>query len=125
MKTKKKEIEKKERGVWLTIWLTFMLITNFFVALTYFLFNNTIAAAYPTMPIWVWYIYGILALSNFIWVIFLFKWRKWPFFAFCGNTLIALIMNLYIGVDLFTSFFGLIGPIILYLSMRSRWDLFE
>ena len=119
-----KETEKK-RGAWLTIWLIWMLVANFFTALIYLLLNKTIVSAYPNVAIWIWYIYGLVALANFILVIILFMWKKWPFFAFCGTTLIAFIMNLTIGLGIFATIFGLAGIIILYFSMKSRWNLFE
>ena len=118
------ETEKK-RGVWLTIWLVWMLIANFFTTLIYLVLNKTIASVYPNVALWIWYIYGLAALANFVFVILLFMWKKWSFFAFCGTTLVAFIMNLAIGLGIFTAIFGLIGPIILYLSMKSRWNLFE
>jgi len=118
------ETEKK-RGVWLTIWLVLMLIANFVTALTYLVLNKTISAGYPNIALWVWYIYGLLALANFVFLILLFRWKKWPFFAFCGITIVAFIMNLVIGLGIFAAISGLIGPIILYFSMKSRWNLFE
>ena len=118
------ETEKK-RGVWLTIWLVIMLIANFFIALTYLVLNKTIASFYPNVALWILYIYGLVALANFVFVILLFMWKKWPFFAFCGTTIIAFIMNLAIGLGIFAAISGLIGPVILYFSMKSRWNLFE
>jgi hypothetical protein len=116
---------EKKRGAWLTIWLILMLIANFFTALTYLILNKTVELAYPNVSITIWYIYGLLALANFVFVIVLFMWKKLPFFAFCGMAIISLIMNLAIlGLSIFTVF-GLVGPIILYFSMKSRWELFE
>ena len=116
---------EKKRGVWLTIWLVTMLIANFFTALTYLVLNKTIASLYPDVALWIWYVYGLVALANFVFVILLFMWKKWPFFALCGTTIIAFIMNLVIGLGIFATVFGLIGPVILYFSMKSRWNLFE
>ncbi|MFA7707548.1 MAG: hypothetical protein WCX73_01230 [Candidatus Pacearchaeota archaeon] len=116
---------EKKRGVWLTIWLIIMLIANFFTALIYLIFTKAMASVYPNVANWVWYVYGLLALVNFIFVIFLFMWKKWPFFAFCGVSIIVFIMNLAIGLDIFSALFGFFGIIVLYLSMKSRWNLFK
>ena len=51
-------------------------------------------------------------------------WKKWAFFAFCGIAGIAFVINLVIRGG-FSSILGLLGPIILYLIMRPKWDLFE
>ena len=118
--------KEKKRGVWLTIWLTFMLIGNLFIALIYLLLSKTVVApAYPNVALWVWYMYGLLTLENFVFVIFLFMWKKWPFFALCGMAMVAFILNLVIGLGILDSILGFLGPLILYLSMKSRWDLFE
>ena len=118
------ETEKK-RGAWLTIWLVFMLIANLFTALTYLVLNRTLSSVYPNVAPYIWYLYGSVTLANFVFVIFLFMWKKWPFFALCGTSIIAFIMNLAIGLGIFSAIFGLIGPIILYFSMKSRWNFFE
>lgn len=118
------ETEKK-RGAWLTIWLILMLIANLYSALLYLILNKTLMSVYPHAPLVAWYIYGLLTLANFVFVIFLFMWKRWAFFACCGTTLIAFILNLVIGLGIFSAIFGLVGIVILYLSMKSRWDLFE
>jgi len=119
-----KKIEKK-RGALLTIWLVIMLIVNFSWAVYSLLFNSTIASFYPNVPSWIFYIYGLVSLANFILVIFLFMWKKWPLFIFCGISIIVFIINLMIGLGILGSIFGLAGPIILYLLMKSKWDLFK
>ncbi|MCX6707966.1 MAG: hypothetical protein NT001_07610, partial [Candidatus Woesearchaeota archaeon] len=109
----------------LTVWLVIMLIANLFTALYYLILNSTIASVYPNVPTWIFYVYGLLGLANLAFVIFLFMWKRWAFFALCGCAIIAFIMNLAIGLGIVAAMFGLGGPIILYLIMRSRWDLFE
>jgi hypothetical protein len=118
-------VKVKRRGAWLTIWLIFMLVMNFFVALIYLGFNELRVSTYPNIPLWTWYLYGLLTLANFVCVIFLFMWKKWPFFVLCGIALAAFVINLAIGSNVLMSLLGLGGPIILYLSMKSRWNLFE
>lgn len=125
MTGKKSETTEKKRGAWLTFWLILMLILNFFVALSYLLFNKLMVLMYPKVSLGVWYVYGFAALANVVFVIFLFLWKKWPFYAFCGITLLAFIMNLAIGLGILSAILGLLGPIILYLSMKSRWKLFK
>jgi hypothetical protein len=116
--------EKKRSGL-LTGWLVFMLIANFFTALLYFILNSAIAPDHLNVPSWIFYIYGLLSLINFSLVIFLLMWKRWAFYALIGSAIIAFIMNLAIGVGIVTAIFGLVGPLILYLIMRPKWDLFE
>ena len=119
------KIESKKRGKLLTSWLVLMLIANTGTALTYLLWNSPVIATYPNVQSWIWYIYGLLGLANVVFTIFLFMWKKWAFFAFCGITTLAFILNLIVGLGIIAAIFGLTGPIILYLIIRSKWSLLE
>jgi len=46
------------------------------------------------------------------------------FFAFCRSAGVAFILNLIIGLGMI-AIFGLVGPVILYLILRSGWELLE
>jgi hypothetical protein len=115
---------KKERGLLLTSWLFLMLLINIGGALIYLLLGIFYPNLIPTIPSWAIYFFGISEILMVVFIIFLFKWKKWAFFALCGMAIIALIINLIIGVG-FTSILGLIGVVILYLLLRSKWDLLE
>ncbi len=116
---------EKKRGALLTIWLAIMLILNIITALSYLLLNASIASFYPGIPLWIFYLYGLLSLANAVFVIFLFKWKKWAFFAICASAAIIFIMNISVGIKTTAAIAGLLGPVILYLIMRPKWNLFE
>jgi len=116
---------EKKRGTLLTIWLILMLIFNGITALSYLLGGGFITSVLPTIPMWVIYSLGVFALLNFVFAIFLFMWKKWAFFGFCGSAGIIFVINLIIGIGFVSALLGLIGPVILYLIMRPKWDLFE
>ena len=118
-------IESKKRGKLLTFWLVLMLIVNAGTALAYLTWNSSIIAVYPNAPSWIWYIYGLLGLANVIFTVFLFMWKKWAFFALCGMAALTFILNLIIGLGIIYAIFGLAGPVILYLIIRSKWGLLE
>jgi len=117
--------EGKKRGVLLTAWLIFMLIANTGVTIYYFLFGPLIMAMLPTIPSWVIYALGIGALLNVVFTIFLFKWKKWAFFACCGMALFAMVINVAVIRLGITSILGLLGPVILWLLLRSKWNYLE
>ena len=119
------KVEGKKRGKLLTFWLVLMLIANAGTALTYLLWNSSIITTYPNVPSWIWYIYGLLGLANVVFTIFLFMWKKWSFFAFCGMAALTFILNLIVGLGIIPAIFGLAGPVILYLIIRSKWSLLE
>ncbi len=112
--------ENKKRGKLLTFWLVLMLIANALTALSYLLWNSAIIVAYPNAPSGIFYIYGILALANVAFTVFLFMWKKWAFFAFCGSASVIFILNLIIGLGILAAIWGLAGIVILYLILRSR-----
>ena len=116
---------EKKRGKLLTTWLIIMLAANAGTALTYLLWNSSIIDMYPNVPPSIWYVYGILGLANVVFTVFLFMWKKWAFFAFCGMATLAFILNLIVGIGIIASIFGLAGPVILYLIIRSKWSLLE
>lgn len=117
------EAEKKRGGL-LTAWLILMLIANAGTTVFYFLAGSLITTLLPTIPSWAPYVLGVMSLLNFVFTIFLFKWKKWAFFAFCGMAGIALVINIVIGTGI-SSLFGLLGPVILYLLLRSKWNYLE
>ncbi len=117
------EKTEKKRGILLTGWLILMLLANSFSALSYFL-GGSFFATVLTIPLWSLYTFGLLALFNVGFTIFLFKWKKWAFFAFCGNAVIAFVINLSIGAG-FVSISGFLGILILYLILRPKWSLLE
>lgn len=118
---------EKNRGALLTIWLMIMLGVNIIYAFFYLVSGGFIINLLPSATERVaTYIFGILALFNAALTIFLFKWKKWAFFAFCGNTVLIFIINLIIGTPIIASLFGLfLGPLVLYLIMKPKWNLFE
>lgn len=116
---------EKNRGVLLTIWLILMLVFNGIAAIAYLTAGDAIVTAIPDIQPWVIYVSGIFGLLNVIFTIFLFKWKKWAFMGYCGLAVITFIMNLSIGVGIIASLFGLLGPIILYLLLKSKWNLLE
>jgi hypothetical protein len=117
--------KEKQRGALLTTWLILMIIANSFSAIFYFFLKGFVSFLLPNIPSGIWYVYGLVSLANIIFAIFLFMWKKWAFFAFCGSAVLAFIMNLSMGVGILNALFGTLGVIILYLIMRPKWNLFE
>ena len=113
----------KRKG-FLTFWFGLMLVSNFIAGILY-LFSNTMQLVYPNATPWIFYIYTLLAFVNVIFVIFLFKWKKWAFYGFCATAGIAFILNLTIRLSIASSVAGLLGPLILYLIMKPQWKYFE
>ena len=54
---------------------------------------------------------GIL---NIVCAVALFQWKKWGFFGFVATSILALGLNLTIGLNIFQVILGLAGIAILY-----------
>ena len=115
------ELLEKERGVWLTIWLILILIFNIFVISGYLF--SILSGIQPSISL-VTYVFIGLALLNIIFIIILFKWKTIGFFGYVVSSVIAFVINLVIGNGIL-SIPDLIGPVVLYLLLRSKWDYFE
>ncbi|NMC59356.1 MAG: hypothetical protein GYA51_08245 [Candidatus Methanofastidiosa archaeon] len=101
-----------------------MLITNLGIGFLYILLNPFMKLIYPNINPSIFYGYSLLAFLNTVFVVYLFKWKRWSFYAVCIMSVLALLLNYSLGFGLI-SLFGLSGIIILYLAMKPQWDLFD
>jgi len=129
------EINKKERGFLLVFWLFLILIFNIFVffvvsttsVIVTILGKSLVGSKLILFPSW--WVFGFLSLgflANSIFIIFIFLWKKWSFYAYCISTLIVLIVygiSNVLNIRIFLAL--LIGPLVLYLLIKSRWHLFN
>ena len=115
-------ISLKKHGVLLTIWMILIIIVN--IGSISGLFWSS---AYPNTPSWLIYVYAISGSANVVFMIFLFMWKKWAFFAYCASVIVVFILNMIdLGVGSAGSpLFALAGPLILYWILHSRWNLLE
>jgi len=114
----------KKRGALLKTWLALMFIANIIAAIIFFFFSAYVLESYPNAPTWLPYLHGILSIANLVFIILLFKWKKWAFYAISAVSIIIVAANLFVGLGI-SSLLGLLMPIILYLVMRPKWDLFS
>ena len=119
-------ITEKKRGILLTIWLVFMFIGNFGNSMTYLFSNSTFTSLHPNTSPGVFYFVGVLKFANVIFLMFLFNWKKWAYFALCGVAAITLMVDLFVlNLGNINSLFGLTGISILHLFLKPKWDLLE
>jgi len=106
--------EGKKRHGCLTAWLILMLVANSVAALAYLLGRDAIQKQLPNMPDWAFPVLVVMCLFNLACAIALFRWKKWGFWGFCVSSVIALAVNLSIGLGVGQSLCGLIGVALLY-----------
>ena len=98
------------------------------VACLYFLVNpEVIRRTAPNLPGWVFPFMIAAGVSNVLCAVALFRWKKWGFWGFVATTVLALAMNLYLGLKPTASSSGLLGVAILYGVLhvgreRRGWD---
>lgn len=120
-------VAKKRHGC-VTTWLIIMIIVNFLTAINYLFNSESVIVNFPSnTPISIVILLGILGIANVIFAILLLKWKKIGFWGFTIASLIVLIINLSIGLGIW-SFFGLIGIAVLYGVLQIKkndvpaWD---
>jgi len=115
----------KNKGVWLTLILILMFFGNAFTALAYFGNADAIMQAYPIMSKTLISFMGLLALANIVFTIAIWNWRKVGVSGICFSMALAFVINLYIGIGLAGALTGLIGGVVLFLTIRKKWQHFS
>lgn len=111
------QMGKKRHGC-LTAYLVVMIIVNAAVAAMYLFASEAISAGLPGMPSWTFPVLILMSLLNVVFAVFLFQWKKWAFWGFVGTSVIALFVNLAIGLSISQSVGGLIGIAVLYAVLQ-------
>ena len=104
---------KKRHGC-LTALLIFMIVANSATALMYLLGAEAIRGGLRNAPGWVFPVLIVFSLFNLVCAIALFQWKKWGFWGFCGSSIVAVVVNLSIGLNLGSVLVGLLGVLLLY-----------
>jgi hypothetical protein len=104
----------KSRHGCLTAWLVLMIIANSATALMYLLGSGAIRQTLPNMPGWAFPVLIVMSLFNLVCAIALFQWKKWGFWGFCASSIVALVVNLSVGLGIVSALSGLLGLLLLY-----------
>jgi hypothetical protein len=106
--------EGKTRHGCLTAWLILMIISNSANILIHLLKSDIIRKSLPNVPVWAFQMMVLFSIFNLVCAIALFQWKKWGFWGFCLSGIVAVAVNLSIGLGTGASLFGLLGIFILY-----------
>lgn len=117
--------EARSRGGCLTAFLVAMMIINPLVAILYLAAGSAIAKNLPDAPTWAMPVLGIFCIVNLAGAIALWRWKRWGFYAFVVSTIVALVVNIIIGLPAHQIIAGPVGVIILYGLVRRVWDQLE
>ena len=106
--------EQKQRHGCLTAVLVLMIIANSATAFMYLFGGSTIKQNLPGIPSWALVVLGIFAVFNLVCAIALFRWKKWGFWGFIASSIVALFVNLSIGLGISQSLLGLVGIALIF-----------
>lgn len=124
-------IVQKQRHGCITAWLAFMIVINSLVAIMYLFAKGLIASNLATYSTTMIMLLGVVSVANVVFAVMLWQWKKIGFWGFVVSSIVALILNLIIGLGIGQSLFGLVGIAVLYGVLQikkdnvSAWDYLE
>jgi hypothetical protein len=98
-------------------------VSSFFVGLAYLFYD--FSSVFPDADAFIFYIFAGASFLNIYFMYLVFQWKKMGFYLYCCLAVFASAIYLAIGFTLLEIVVGLIGPIVLYLCMRSQWNQFK
>lgn len=110
------------RGGCLTIFLILIVVANASVIPLYSSSSGTASQALSSIPQSTRGFLSLLALLNCGFALAIFWWRKWGFYGIVATTLISILINTSAGVAKGVVAASLVGPIVLWLLLRSHWS---
>ena len=123
---------QKQRHGCVTAWVVLMIITNSLTAIIYLFASDLITNNLPgnvSTPMII--LLGLVGIGNVVFSVFLFQWKKLGFWGFATTSVMALIINLSLGLGIGQSILGLVGIALLYGILQikkdnvSAWDNLE
>ena len=106
--------EGKKRHGCLTAWLVLMIVASSLSALMYLFASDRIRQNLPNAPAWAFPALVVLCAGNVVFSVALFQWKKWGFFGCIATSILAVAVNLAVGVGIVHVILGLAGTAILY-----------
>ena len=124
-------VRSKRRGNFLTSLLLLLFLFGiglFFasVALAFFQFAYLAGSDLPnavlsTLP---FLFLALLSLGYLNLVYYIYHWKKWAFYGFCGVSFLMFVLGLVLGLGV-QAFALLSGPILLFWLVMAHWKEFD
>jgi hypothetical protein len=103
-----------KRNLCLTVFLSALLFANGLTVIFYLFTGRRFVLTYPHTPDWLFYPWAVGSALNVLFAIFLFRWRKWAFYAFCLVAAALSAIDASFGVPLRSAGDRLVGAAALY-----------
>lgn len=117
--TNQKHIENsKKRNIIVTILLLLFLISDFYILKTILdsNLNNDLIDLDEKLN----YCYVVFTILDLCFTFILFKCKKWAFWGTLTTIILTFLLNLYVGVEIITSFLGLSGVVLLFALLQLK-----
>jgi len=115
-------MQRPPRHGCLTAFLIFLILVNVISVVMYLAAGDTIRQALPDAPSWISPALALLGVLNIVFAIALFQWKKWGFYGFIITSVIAVIINISIGMSVLQGILGLVGVAILFGVLQIGGD---
>ncbi len=113
--------DQVERGGCLTTYLVFMCIVNTLTSISYIFSGDMIKDKLNISSGWILPLLSIFCISNIIFAIGIWKWKRWGVYGIGITSFIAFFINISIGISIFSSLLGLVGLIIIIVLVKPLW----
>jgi hypothetical protein len=111
-------IEHKRHG-FTSFWLIFSLI-SFVIGGSIYLFSPALITQYYKVSSNLIMLYGIVSILGVVGNILLLCWKKIGFWVFIGISIVSLLLNILIGMNIGQILFGLIGIAVMWGVLHIR-----
>lgn len=119
--TNKNDIENsKKRNVIVTILLSLFLIADFYTLKT--ILDSDPSNDLIDLAEKLNYCYVVFTILDLFFTFYIFKWKKWAFWGTLTISVLIFLFNLYLGVGIITSLFGLSGVILLFALLQLKCE---
>ena len=109
---------QKFRHKFLTVWLIIILLADLFLLFLNTCNSLTVSAIDPNIPIWLFPTSTFISFLNIIFIVALFRWKKWGFWGLVATSIVSFIINLMIGQDLVLSILGFSSLLTLFVALQ-------
>jgi hypothetical protein len=112
----------KQRHGFVTAWLVIGIVLNSITAVMYISASESVMGALPNVSPEIFILLGVCGIANIIFTVMLFQWKKLGFWGLVVSSVVVLIINLIIGIEIIQLVPGLIGVVVLYGVLQIKKD---
>ena len=110
------------RGGCLSLMLIGMLILSPLAAIDYFIsISPSVGQPLSNLPPWIRALLGTSGLAQFVFVIAIWKWKKWGMYGLAGLSVIVFLLNA-IYISILSGILGLAGVATIAFLLRKTWN---